>query len=64
MLNIRTAVLATFGVIGLVFAVQAQVSNRPAESHGTDDAYRPPSAAASHHRNIGSSATKRSARSR
>jgi hypothetical protein len=40
--NIRAAVLATFGVISLVFVVQAQVSNRPLASRGTEDSYRPP----------------------
>jgi len=42
MQNIRTAALATFGIISLVFAVQAQVSNRPPASRGTEDSYRPP----------------------
>ena len=40
--HIRTAVLAAFGVIGLVFVVQAQVSNRPPASPGAEDSYRPP----------------------
>jgi hypothetical protein len=42
MQNIRAAVLTAFGVIGLVFVVQAQVSNRPPASRGTEDSYRPP----------------------
>jgi hypothetical protein len=42
MQNIRAAVLAAFGVIGLVFVVQAQVSNRPPAGRGTEDSYRPP----------------------
>jgi hypothetical protein len=42
MQNIRAAVLAAFGVISLVVAVQAQVSNRPPATRGTEDSYRPP----------------------
>ena len=42
MQNIRVAVLATFGVITLVVAVQAQVSNKPPASRGSEDSYRPP----------------------
>jgi len=40
--NIRAAVLATVSVIGLVFVVDAQVSNRSLASRGTEDSYRPP----------------------
>ena len=42
MRNIGAAALATFSVIGLVVVVQAQVSNRPSASRGTEDSYRPP----------------------
>jgi hypothetical protein len=42
MQDIRAAVLATFGIITLVVVVQAQVSNRPTASRGTEDSYRPP----------------------
>ena len=42
MQNVRTAVLATFGVISLVFGAQAQVSNTTPASHGAEDSYRPP----------------------
>src|SRR5262245_2105489 len=42
MQNIRAAVLATFGVIGIVFGVQAQVSNKTPASHGAEESYRPP----------------------
>jgi hypothetical protein len=40
--DIRTAILAAFGVISLVLVVQAQVSNRPPASRSTEDSYRPP----------------------
>jgi hypothetical protein len=36
------AVLATFGVISLVFVVQAQVSHKPPANRGAEDSYRPP----------------------
>ena len=40
--TVRTAILAALGVISLVFIVEAQVSNRPLTSRGTEDSYRPP----------------------
>jgi hypothetical protein len=41
-MHIRTAIFAALGVISLVFIVEAQVSNRPLTSRGTEDSYRPP----------------------